>query len=262
MKGVVVAAVIAATLLGCIGMALANAPIVPPVQYEQFCESQQISGSGVVDMSTSIIDKKIALEFYDVKNGDGDLELSQEQVYSQNSDKINRSVSVVNNGNGSNLNLFDTTKLTYAGATPLVGGKFINSKGFYGGIGAQVQEMYSVNELEQDEQTFFSSTTPYDMSPYSDSSFMNELKNAGRNGDRVNELMNKNGYNPSHLVGVVTKNTFNGTWGTDAKMHKIFYKDIKAHEMFTGKFEASKTLKFHENPVPEAIQAPCAGVDC
>jgi hypothetical protein len=100
------------------------------------------------------------------------------------------------------------------------------------------------------------------MSPYSDSSFMNELKNAGRNGDRVNELMNKNGYNPSHLVGVVTKNTFNGTWGTDAKMHKIFYKDIKAHEMFTGKFEASKTLKFHENPVPEAIQAPCAGVDC
>ena len=56
---------------------------------------------------------------------------------------------------------------------------------------------------------------------------------------------------PSHLIGLETKNSFNGTWGTDAKWHKIFYKDIKAHEMFTGTFEAEKTIKFHENPVPE-----------
>ena len=58
-------------------------------------------------------------------------------------------------------------------------------------------------------------------------------------------------YIPSHLIGIETKNSFNGTWGTDATWHKIFYKDIKAHEMFTGKFEAEKTIKFHENPVPE-----------
>ena len=59
------------------------------------------------------------------------------------------------------------------------------------------------------------------------------------------------GNNPAHLIGIETKNTFNGTWGTDANWHKIFYKDIKAHEMFTGTFEAEKTMKFHENPVPE-----------
>ena len=63
-------------------------------------------------------------------------------------------------------------------------------------------------------------------------------------------------YVPSHLIGLETKNSFNGTWGTDAKWHKIFYKDIKAHEMFTGTFEAEKTIKFHENPVPDKIQRP------
>jgi hypothetical protein len=32
--------------------------------------------------------------------------------------------------------------------------------------------------------------------------------------------------------------------------------------MFTGVFEAEKTIKFHENPVPERIRAPCEGIDC
>ena len=75
-----------------------------------------------------------------------------------------------------------------------------------------------------------------------------ELKDAGRDTARVAELM---GNNPAHVIGLETKNTFNGTWGTDATWHKIFYKDINAHEMFSGTFEAEKTIKFHENPVPE-----------
>ncbi|MDD1730706.1 MAG: lipoprotein [Methanosaeta sp. NSM2] len=73
----------------------------------------------------------------------------------------------------------------------------------------------------------------------------------------------ENGYYvPSHVLGIDVKSSFNGTWGTDAKWHKIFYKDIKAHEMFTGTFEAEKTIKFHENPVPEKEKKPCDGVDC
>jgi hypothetical protein len=32
--------------------------------------------------------------------------------------------------------------------------------------------------------------------------------------------------------------------------------------MFTGTFEAEKTIKFHENPVPEREHAPCEGIDC
>ncbi len=146
----------------------------------------------------------------------------------------------------------------------MTGGKFLNSKEFYGGIGAQVQEMFSVTEMEKDETGFFVSTTPYNPPGTTPENLVNQLKDAGRDQTLVNELMttNEGVYVPSHLIGIETKNTFNGTWGTDATWHKIFYKDIKAHEMFTGKFEAEKTIKFHENPVPERVPVPCEGIDC
>lgn len=264
MKGVVAAAMLIAALLAFCGIVTAEAPIVPPVQFEQFCENQKVSGTGVVDVSTSIIDKKIALEYYNTMAGDGDVELDQEHAYSQDADKLKRNVSSVNGGNQSGLNLFESTKLTYSGATPLTGGKYLHSKEFYGGIGANVQEMFSVNEMEKDETSFFASTTPYNPPCTTPENLINDLKNAGRDQTQVNTLMTTNeGVNvPSHLIGIETKNTFNGTWGTDATWHKIFYKDIKAHEMFTGKFEAEKTIKFHENPVPEKAHVPCEGIDC
>ncbi len=266
MKGVVGIVLLAIALMGLCGTVMANPPIVPPVQYEQFCESHKVSGTGIIDVSTSVIDKKIALEYFNTMNGDGDLELDQETAYSQNADKLKRNISSVNGGNESALNLYQTTKMTYAGETPLTGGKLLNSKAFYGGIGANVQELFSVNEIEQDQTAFFASTTPYE-TPYGNGKPENLpglLKSAGRDTDEVNRLMTaSNGvYVPSHLVGLETKNSFNGTWGTDATWHKIFYKDIKAHEMFTGVFEAEKTIKFHENPVPERIRAPCEGIDC
>jgi hypothetical protein len=271
MKGVVAAMLIAA-LLASSGITLATSPIVPPVQFEQFCEDQKVSGTGVVDVSTSIIDKKIALEYYNTMAGDGDIELDQEHAYSQDADKLLRNVSSVNGGNKSALNLYENEKLTYSGATPLTGGKYLNSKEFYGGMGADVQEMYSVNEMEKDQTTFFSSTTPYNPNGVNEPGVttpeqtVKALKNAGRDQTEVGNLMSNFGdgsvSNPAHLIGLETKNTFNGTWGTDAKWHKIFYKDIKAHEMFTGQFEAEKTIKFHENPVPENEHGPCEGIDC
>ena len=268
MKGVVlVVAMLAVALIGGCGTVLANPPLVPPVQYEQFCEAQKVSGTGVIDVSTSIVDKKIALEYYNTMAGDGDLELDSEHAYSQDPEKLKRAVASVNNGNKSGLNLYEATKMTYAGATPLTGGKYLNSKAFYGGIGANVQEMFSVNEMEKDETSFFASTTPYETNQtlVAAPEDMNAaLKLAGRNTTAVEELMTAaNGmYIPSHLIGIETKNSFNGTWGTDATWHKIFYKDIKAHEMFTGTFEAEKTIKFHENPVPERVNVPCEGIDC
>ncbi len=266
MKGVVlVALVLAVALMGGCSTVLANPPIVPPVQYEQFCENQKISGTGVVDVSTSVVDKKIALEYYNTMAGDGDLELDSEHAYSQNADKLKRNVSSVNGGDQSGLNLYENTKMTYSGSTPLTGGKYINSKAFYGGIGADVQEMFSVNEMEKDETTFFASTTPYEPNNSSPEDLLGKLKEAGRNTSLTESLMTSQDgvYIPSHLIGIETKSTFNGTWGTDAKWHKIFYKDIKAHEMFTGKFEAEKTIKFHENPVPEKEgHIPCEGIDC
>jgi len=267
MKGVMIAAfVLAIALFGGCGTVLANPPLVPPVQYEQFCENQKVSGSGVIDVSTSVIDKKLALEYYNTMAGDGDLELDSEHAYSQDPEKLKRNVSSVNGSNQSGFNLYEATKMTYSGDTPLTGGKYLHSKAFYGGIGADVQEMFSVNEIEADETAFFASTTPYepkkaDVTP---EKLIQELRDAGRDTKKVEELMTaKNGiYVPSHLIGLETKNSFNGTWGTDAKWHKIFYKDIKAHEMFTGTFEAEKLIKFHENPVPDKIQPPCDGIDC
>ena len=266
MKGVlIVALMLAISLMGVCGTVLANPPVIPPVQYEQFCENQKVSGSGVVDVSTSIIDKKIALEYYNTMAGDGDLELDSEHTYSQDPEKLKRNVSSVNGGNESAFNMFETTKMTYKGDTPLIGGKSLTSKAFYGGIGANVQEMFSVNEMEKDETTYFASTTPYEPDNVSPEKLIGKLKDAGRDTDAVGKLMTaKNGvYDPAHLVGMESKNTFNGTWGTDATWHKIFYKDIKAHEMFTGTFEAEKTIKFHENPVPEKMdRAVCDGIDC
>ncbi len=92
MKGVVVAVVLVVFLIGCCGTGLATAPIIPPVQYEQFCENQKVSGTGIIDVSTSITDKKIALQYYNVMSGDGSLELDSEHAYSQNADKLRRTI--------------------------------------------------------------------------------------------------------------------------------------------------------------------------
>ena len=106
MKGVIVVAfMFAIALMGGCSTVLANPPLVPPVQYEQFCEAQKVSGTGIIDVSTSIIDKKIALEYYNTMAGDGDMELDSEHAYSQDAEKLKRNVSSVNNSNESGFNL-------------------------------------------------------------------------------------------------------------------------------------------------------------
>jgi hypothetical protein len=226
MKGVAIAALIAVALIGCCSTALATPPLVPPVQYEQFCENQKVSGTGVIDVSTSIIDKKIALEYYNVMAGDGDLELDQEHAYSQNADKLKRNVSSVNGGNESGLNLFENTKLTYSGVTPLVGGKYLHSKAFYGGMGADIQEMFAVNEMEKEQTSFFASTTPYNPEGTSPEQLIDELKAAGRETELVELLMSSGGvYDPApdrHRC----KNTFNGTWEPTPRAQDIL-QDIR-----------------------------------
>jgi len=203
-------ATIAAILL-C-GLAAANPAIKEPLQYSQYCERELVSGTGYVEKSISVVDKHIALEYYDVMTGNGEIEMDTVHVYSQNAGKLARNLS--DSGSPKHLNLFENTKLTYEGDTPLEGGKFISSDGFYGGIDAQVQETFRVNRMEKDQTTYFGSTENSDV---------------------------------AHTVGFDTLNSFNGTWGTDASMHKIFYKDIKSHEMFSGDFEVDKEIKFHEN---------------
>ena len=244
MKGVVVVVVaLIASILVC-GFALANPPIKEPVQYEQFCEHQLVSGNGTMDTSISIVDKSIALEYYNMMDGDGVLEMDSTHVYSQNAGKLIRPTpdcdpNSTNGTSDKSLNFWENTKLTYEAVNaPLTGGKYLNSKRFYGGIGADVREVFSVTEMEKDQTAYFGSTAPYDTFP--------KVRD-----DSI-----------THTIGLNTLNSFTGSWGTDASMHKIFYKDIRSQEMFSGEFEIQKEIKFHENPVYEPRPCPCAGIDC
>jgi hypothetical protein len=42
--------------------------------------------------------------------------------------------------------------------------------------------------------------------------------------------------------------SFTGTWESDYRWHKIFYKDMKEHHTFSGVFDVQRTLRFSESP--------------
>jgi uncharacterized repeat protein (TIGR01451 family) len=211
-----------------------------PIQYIQFCENKKVSGTGKMDASTSVIDKDLALNYQTSMAGDGAVELDSESAVSEKSSKLMRKVG----NNSTPLNLYESTKMSYSGDTPLTGKKGIQSNAFYDGIGANIQEAFSALQMEKDQQTFFASTDP--ASGASDQEEINQLRNASA----------------TYLVGMNINNSFNGTWGTDSSLHKPFYKDILAHQSFTGSFEIQKLIKFHENPVSEPPASPCEGLDC
>jgi hypothetical protein len=142
------------------------------------------------------------------------------------------------------LNLYEGSKLAYSGETPMVGMKYIHSKSFWGGIGAEIMETFQVTEMDREESTFFASTNP--------ASYLADPA-------AIREILEKS---PVHTVGIQTRNAFNGTWETNARMHKILSKDVRVHESFTGRFEVEKLLKFHENPIAEPSQRGCEGIDC
>lgn len=204
-----------------------------PNQYEQFCESQLVEGTGYVDVGSAVTDKKLALDYKNKMFGEGNIELESSQVYSQQPNKLIRPIPNCSDPNGTTpqkLNFYENTKLEFEGIKPLVGSKSISSREFYGGIGATAQENFSVNRMESDQTIFLGHTT--------------------------NSTIRK-------TVGLATQNSFEGIWESESSLHKIFYKDIRRRELFSGEFEVQRELKFHENPSDfEPIICPCEGVDC
>lgn len=234
-----------------------------PIQYGQFCEAQKVSGTGFIDINTAIKDKSIALEYSNIMNGDGDIELIQEQAYSENADKLKRKIDSVNGGNESTLNLYESTNLVYSGETPLQGEKHLHSRAFDGGMGSELREVFAVQEMEAKEVSFFVQSLPYE--PYNGwEKFQEGLESVGRDTGKMDQLMRtkENVSNPARLMGLENSNAFNGTWGTESNWNKIFYKKINAREMFTGKFEAEKLIKFHEYPLEDKSEERCNGIDC
>ena len=223
-----------------LGPAYGNPAITEQVQDGEFCNKLKVTGTGSFEVGVSVKDRELALEYYNIMYGDGDLEMDSNTVEAQ------RASQLPGMGNGSTvpLNLWDSNKLTYSGKTPMVGMKYIHSKSFWGGIGAEVMETFSVTEMEREGSSYFASTNP--------ASYMTDPK-------KIAQML---ATSPVHTVGIETKNAFNGTWQTDAKMHKMFSKDVKVHEAFTGKFDVEKRLIFRENPKPEKRQMGCDGIDC
>jgi len=232
--------VVLSVLVAAISVASANNSIKEPVQGSDFTNNLKIVGTGTIDVWTSVVDKTIALEYYSSLQGDGDIEMDTGSSTAERSENVQGCL----NGTSVPLNLYQTASITYSGKTPLVGIKHIKSNSFYGGIGAEINEYFSVTELDRADKTFFASTDP--------ASYMTDPR-------KIAEAL---GVSPVHSVGAETKQSFNGTWITDSKMHKMFSKNVKVHEAFTGKFDVQKALKFHENPVAEKLERACDGVDC
>lgn len=222
------------------GSASATPAIAEPMQDGDFCNMLKVAGTGTFEVGVSVKDREIALEYSNFMYGDGDLEMDSGTVEAQRAAKLPGS----DNGSTVPLNLWESNKLTYSGKTPMVGMKYIHSKAFWGGIGAEITETFSVTEMERVDSSYFASTNP--------ASYITDPK-------KIEELLRAS---PVHTVGMQTKNSFNGTWQTDARMHKMFFKDIKVHESFTGTFEVEKTIKFRESPAEEKIQSGCDGIDC
>jgi len=202
-----------------------------PVQYGQYCEAKTLSGVGIIESRTSIEDKTIALEYDDALAGEGKVELESAEVMSETAEKLQRDVPSLDPENQSNLNFFEETKLAFQGAKPLTGGKSIHSMAFYGGSGAEIKDIFSVDEMEKEQTTYFGST------------------------DQASS---------PHTIGTDLKSSFNGTTETYSKMHNMFSQDqnIKSRQVLSGVFNLVKVIKFHTNATTDEPKMGCEGIDC
>jgi hypothetical protein len=80
-----------------------------------------MSGSGNVDMSTSAIDKRTALDYSSALSGNGDLEMNPENVLSESARNLTRNIRFIREIRPSNLTLFDSSKVTYSCTRPWYG---------------------------------------------------------------------------------------------------------------------------------------------
>jgi len=71
---------LAVALLSCFGTTLTTEPIVHRTNEQVSAITKKVSETGIIDVSTSITDKKIALEYGNFMAGDGDIELNQERA--------------------------------------------------------------------------------------------------------------------------------------------------------------------------------------
>jgi hypothetical protein len=227
--------------LVCVPVTCEGAGGIPePIQYEQYCEASKVEGYGTIDLATSIVDNQIALDYSKSLSGDGDISIDSQHSFSEKASKLMRPVQ----NKTVPLNFYETVSLEYSGEIPLSSEMKLSSREFDGGIGADISETFSVNQMEKEHTSFFASTDPTTNTNNSAEAKM--LKNL----------------TPVHLVGIDAKNSFNGSWGTESRWHKILKKDIYDRQFLAGTFATNKLIKFHENPVSMPAEDLCEGIDC
>jgi hypothetical protein len=113
-------------------MCSATPAIKEPMQDGDFCNKLKVVGTGTFEVGVSVKDKELALEYFNFMYGDGDLELDTGTVQAQRAARLPG----MEKGTSVPLNLYESSKLTFSGTTPMVGMKYIHSKAFWGGIGA------------------------------------------------------------------------------------------------------------------------------
>ncbi len=208
------------------GEAAGSPAISEQAQSEDFYNRVRASGTGYFEVGSSVVDRRMGLEYYSFMYGDGRLEMDSKSGVSTKATNVYGTL----NGSDVPLNLLEDVKISYSGKTPMVGMKYIHSNDFYGGIGAEVQEFFEVTEMERIQTTYFASTDA--ASHVFDPANATAIRSAS----------------PAHLVGMDVASSFNGTWQSDYRWHKIFYKDMKEHQTFSGVFDVERSLRFHENP--------------
>ncbi|MBN1324416.1 MAG: DUF11 domain-containing protein, partial [Methanotrichaceae archaeon] len=198
-------------------------------QYEQFCFSTRVRGEGTSEVSTSVVDKKIALDYHVSMVGDGRIEMETDQLMSEESDRLGRNISLLNDTSESKANFIESSRLAYDGAVPLVGERSITSREFDGGMGAGLDESFSASRVERNQTIFMG---------FDDNATAQQV------------------------IGMETAASFNGTWESESRWHKMLVKDMRSRQRLSGDFEAERAVKIHENPVREPQVAQCEGVDC
>ena len=214
------------------GGAAGTPAISEEAQSENFYNRVRASGTGYFEVGSSVVDRRIGLEYSSFIYGDGRLEMDSRAAVSTSSLTLLGSL----DGGPVPLNLVEDLKISYSGDTPMVGAKSIHSRAFYGGIGAKVEERFEVTEMERVQKTYFASTAPTSPS-----------KDLGGASAMIAP-------SPAHIVGMDVSTSFTGTWESDYRWHKIFYKDMKEHQTFSGVFEVERTLRFSESPNSELFK--------
>ena len=99
-----------------VGLSSATPPITEPMQDGDFCNKLKVAGTGTFEVGVSVKDKELALEYSNFLYGDGDLELDTGTVEAQRAAKLPG----MEEGSSVPLNLYEKSKLTFSGKTPMV----------------------------------------------------------------------------------------------------------------------------------------------